>query len=74
MEHLLCHSARYNSRMILQFLLSPYCVAGQSGARPTVYVRGIIRISYGAARGEGVEVGRRSAVVGCRGTESVQMR
>lgn len=27
-------------------------VAGQPGARPTVYVRGIIRISYGAGRGE----------------------
>ena len=28
-------------------------MAGQPGARPTVYVRGIIRISYGAGKGEG---------------------
>lgn len=33
------------------FLLA--CVAGKPGARPTVYVRGIIRISYGAGRGRG---------------------
>lgn len=32
-------------------LLVLACVAGQPGARPTVYVRGIIRISYGAGRG-----------------------
>lgn len=35
------------------FLLA--CVAGQPGARPTVYVRGIIRISYRARKGEGRE-------------------
>lgn len=37
------------------------CVAGQPGARPTVYVRGIIRISYGAGmgrRGGGVRGGK----------------
>lgn len=50
------------------------CVAGQSGARTTVYVRGIIRISYRAGRGEG-EWRKRSAEVGCRGgTESEQTR
>lgn len=41
----------------IQSPLSPIallaCVAGQSGARPTVYVRGIIRISYGAGKGRG---------------------
>lgn len=58
-------------------LLLLACVAGQSGARPTVYVRGIISISYGAGReagGEG-EWRKRSAEVGCRGgTESRQTR
>lgn len=34
-------------------LLLLACVAGQPGARPTVYVRGIIRISYGRGRREG---------------------
>lgn len=56
-------------------LLLLVCVAGQSGARPMVYVRGIIRISYGPGRGEGGEGKRRkrSAEVGCRGgTESKQ--
>lgn len=39
-------------------LLMLACVAGQSGARPTVYVRGIIRISYGAGwRGGGISRG-----------------
>lgn len=46
------------------FLLA--CVAGQPGARPRVYVRGIIRISYGAGKGEGKEGEwrKRSAEVG----------
>lgn len=52
------------------FLLA--CVAGQPGARPTVYVRGIIRISYGAGRGEGGEGEwrKRSAEVGAEEGQS----
>lgn len=48
-----------------QLLLA--CEAGQSGARPAVYVRGIIRISYGAGRGKQKwreEKRKRSAEVG----------
>lgn len=50
-------------------LLLLACVAGQSGARPTDYVRSILRISYGAGRGVGREGEwrKRSAEVGCRG-------
>lgn len=77
MEHLLCQLAPYNLRILLEStsltLLLIACVTGQPGDRPTVYVRGIIRISYGAGRGEGAEGEwrKRSAEVECRGgTES----
>lgn len=57
------------------FLLA--CVAGQPGARPTVYVRGIIRISYGAGKGGGERGGMEEKISrgGCRGgTERGQER
>lgn len=44
-------------------------MVGQSGARPTVYVRGIIRISYGAGRGEGGEGEWRKSRVGVQRRE-----
>lgn len=47
-----CLLACCDWRIVLQSLFLLACVAGQRGASPTVYVRGIIRISDGAGRGE----------------------
>lgn len=53
------------------FLLA--CEAGQSGARPTVYVRGIIRISYRARKGGGKRRGTEGKI-SRSGTERGEQR